>query len=265
MPEEFKAWLEAMSTLLPLNVPGSRYRRGLHARHNIFDLFKLFIKDLTSLIVGKDGDSSMDVLQMFLDARDEEGHPLTEAEVIDQLLNFIFVGHDTSTATICTMLHFMGGKSQQPAMEKMRAGVEQILPRNGASSFDALVNALYLEAFLKEVLQLGAPVPARLGEVLKDTEFSCPFKGSTTAYQFPERSTLVLDYRYGMRDDEYFARHTSSILSVTFLAERKIKQRATHICRLKVVPACALGVRSPNCRSKCLQHCWCLMSLLRRR
>lgn len=46
-----------------------------------------------------------DVMSLLLEARDEEGHQLSDHEVRDQVMTLLFAGHDTTTSTVSFMLY----------------------------------------------------------------------------------------------------------------------------------------------------------------
>ena len=42
---------------------------------------------------GRAGEASRDLLQVLLEARDEDGRPLTDAEIGDEVATFLLAGH----------------------------------------------------------------------------------------------------------------------------------------------------------------------------
>jgi cytochrome P450 len=51
------------------------------------------------------GARGLDVLSLLLDAHDEDGTHLTDAQIRDQVMTLLFAGHDTTTATIAFLFY----------------------------------------------------------------------------------------------------------------------------------------------------------------
>jgi cytochrome P450 len=123
-----------------------------------------------------------DVLSMLLQARDEEGKSMTDAELRDQLMTLLVAGHETTaTATAWAfdlLLH------ERPALERLRAEIAE------GGSDD------YLDAVVKETLRIRPVVP---GVVRKLTE---PF--SVRGYELPAGVRLAPNiYLTHRRPDVY--------------------------------------------------------------
>jgi cytochrome P450 len=51
------------------------------------------------------GERGVDILSLLLDARDEDGSGLSDAELRDQVMTLLFAGHDTSTSTVTFLFY----------------------------------------------------------------------------------------------------------------------------------------------------------------
>lgn len=107
-----------------------------------------------------------DVLSMLLEARDEEGQPMTDGEIRDELVTLLVAGHETTATMLCWTFDFVLGDAR----------VEARVRREIAAS-DAEGPLPYLEAVIKEVLRLRPVVPAvgrRLSKPVKLGRWEIP-------------------------------------------------------------------------------------------
>jgi cytochrome P450 len=85
-----------------------------------------------------------DILSMLLRARDEEGRPMSDAELRDELMTMLVAGHET-TAT--ALAWFFEQSSRRPdVVRKLRADL-------------AAGSSVYLDACIKETLRIRPVVP----------------------------------------------------------------------------------------------------------
>ena len=94
---------------------------------------------------GRSGDGEDDILSMLLDARDEEGRPLTDVELRDELMTLLLAGHETTATALSWTLERVVRHPEVLA----RLGEER---REGGEA--------YLEATIKEALRLRPVLPA---------------------------------------------------------------------------------------------------------
>jgi cytochrome P450 len=98
-----------------------------------------------------------DVLAMLLDARDEAGNPMTDAELRDELVTLLVAGHETTATMLCWAMDLLLGDERVLARVKREMDDAQ-----SAGELDpaTLVKLPYLDAVIKEVLRLRPVVPA---------------------------------------------------------------------------------------------------------
>jgi len=106
--------------------------------------------------------SKTDVLAMLMQARDEEGQPMTDRELRDELITALAAGHETTATALAwgferILLH-------PPVYQKLR---EELDAAGGVDATPEKIASLpYLDATIKEVMRLRPVVPA-VGRVLQ--------------------------------------------------------------------------------------------------
>jgi cytochrome P450 len=97
-----------------------------------------------------------DILSMLIDARDEDGQPMTDIELRDELITMLVAGHETTATSLSWTFHRI---LQHPeVVEKLKselrgvAGADTVAPTQ--------INKLeYLDATIKEAQRLTPIVP----------------------------------------------------------------------------------------------------------
>jgi cytochrome P450 len=110
-----------------------------------------------------------DILSLLVAARDEDGRPMTDDELLDEMFTLLMAGHETTATSLAWVFWHLG---RHPAVvDRLRAELERVV---GAGPLEAghLSQLEYLDAVIKESMRL-TPVatlvarklhePARIG------------------------------------------------------------------------------------------------------
>jgi cytochrome P450 len=97
----------------------------------------------------KDGAPRTDILAMLLEARDEDGRGMTDAELRDELMTLLVAGHETTATMLCWAFDFILGDA------RVRERLLDEIARG-----DDPTESPYLDATIKEVLRLRPVIPA---------------------------------------------------------------------------------------------------------
>ncbi|RUS24770.1 cytochrome P450 [Jimgerdemannia flammicorona] len=127
--------------------------------------------------------------------RNESDMPLTDQELIDQVVTFIFAGSETSSNTLCLCVGFL---SHYPRVfGKLRAEIDAVfdeIPSWADLTFDKVNSIKYLDCFVKEVLRMVPIAPATVREVDADGEV-------VAGYAVPKGTWLIVA-AYAMHHSE---------------------------------------------------------------
>jgi cytochrome P450 len=121
-----------------------------------------------------------DLLDMLLQARYEDtGGPMAEEQVIDELLVFMFAGHETTANTLSWVLYLLS--ANQGVLSKLQASIQQ------STVLDSLKNE-YLNAVINESMRLYPAAWMTDRMALQDDNFG--------EYSYP-KGTVVISFFYG--------------------------------------------------------------------
>jgi sterol 14-demethylase len=141
-----------------------------------------------------------DMLQIYMDARYEDGSPLSDHEITGMVIWFMFAGHHTSSNTSAwTLLEIARHPQYQPAL---KAEIDALWGREKELSFHALREIPLLEGFVREVLRIHPPLNAISRRVLYDWVYKdykvtagknvmvCPHVSHKLPEYFPDPETF---------------------------------------------------------------------------
>lgn len=117
------------------------------------------------------GKRGADILSLLIDARDEEGQAMSEAELRDELVTLLVAGHETTATALTWALRWV--LSTPAVEERLRSELAGASDSAGASASNSdldpeRIQALpYLDAVVRESLRL-CPIIPLVGRVLKE-------------------------------------------------------------------------------------------------
>jgi retinoid hydroxylase len=152
--------------LLRWDVPFTKFGQGMAARRRIVAYVE---QEIAARKQRGTIDRVDDALGLLLQATDEAGTKFTEVQVINQILGFLFAGHETS-ANLLTWIMFELGNNPT-WRQKLRAEQQQVI---GSASLSAqhLRQLPQLTNVIKEGERLYPPAFALVRGVVADVEYS---------------------------------------------------------------------------------------------
>lgn len=139
------AQMKGLEALLPSFVP-TPTRQKMHAGVDYINglLMELIEKRRT------EGSTEQDLLTMLMDARDEEGNPMSDTQLLDEIRTLYLAGHETTANTLSWSWLLL---SQEPQVyAKLEAEIDAVL-QGRAATFEDVQQLPYCNAVIKESLR----------------------------------------------------------------------------------------------------------------
>ncbi|XP_062596561.1 cytochrome P450 4F4-like [Saccostrea cucullata] len=101
----------------------------------------------------------LDFLDLLLQAKDEDGNKLTDAEIRNEVDTFLFEGHDTTASSISWLLHLLA--QHQNYQQRVQQELDRIWTSKSTEyvQWEDLPHFEYLTMCLKESLRASSTVP----------------------------------------------------------------------------------------------------------
>lgn len=166
--------------------PGNlRYRRGVA-------LLDRLVARVLAERRARPGDRG-DLLSMLQAARDEEGHPMSDRQLRDELITLFLAGHET-TAIALSWTFFLLSKNPK-AQERLARELEETLAGRTPAVAD-MPRLRWTEAVLREAMRLYPPAYVIGREAVADCEVA--------GYRIPARTTIYFSPWVLHRDPRWF-------------------------------------------------------------
>ncbi|XP_058724410.1 beta-amyrin 11-oxidase-like [Vicia villosa] len=156
---------------MPINLPGFAYRKGLVAREKLGKLVKPIVEERRLMI--KKGERK-DLLDVLLQAKDEDGWKPEDEDIIDILIGIVLAGHE---ATASGMMWSMVYLTQNPhTLEKAKKEQEEImktrLPTQKHLTLKDIKKMNYLSQVINEMMRLTSMNFAIFREATSDVNIN---------------------------------------------------------------------------------------------
>lgn len=141
----------------------NRDRRAVKINTVLNDVFMQIITDRR--INGSSG--RHDLLSILMETRDEDGQPMSDEFLRNNILTMFFAGHETTANTLTWAFYYL---SQHPAiLAELQREVDNVLPSGRLPTMDDLPQLPYTMMVIKEIMRIQ-PIVAMLPRgILKDT------------------------------------------------------------------------------------------------
>ena len=111
-----------------------------------------------------------DIMTLLVAARDEEGRPMSDEEIRDEMVTMLVAGHETTATSLAWTIHSLLRNPE--ALAAARAEVAHVIgegQRLPAPSPEQIAALEYLDAVIKETARLNPVVPIVVRRLDKDT------------------------------------------------------------------------------------------------
>ncbi|GCE21369.1 hypothetical protein KDK_51690 [Dictyobacter kobayashii] len=134
-----------------------------------------------------------DLLSHLLRARDDEGQPMSEQQLIDECLTLFTAGHETTAAALAWTWYLLC--THPESYQRLQQELDQTLQGRRPTYADLPGLAYCLQVF-KETMRIYPPAPGILREALHDTVID--------GYKVPRGSTIMISpYTLHRRPDTF--------------------------------------------------------------
>ena len=134
-----------------------------------------------------------DLLSMLLQAQDEDGSQMTDAQLRDEVMTLFLAGHETTALSLSWSWYLL---ATHPEVEKKwHAELKEVLG-DRLPTVEDLRNLTYTEMITKEAMRLYPPAYAVGREALEDTSFG--------GFKVPKGSQVFAFQWVTQRDERYF-------------------------------------------------------------
>ncbi len=153
-----------------------------------------------------------DIMAMLIEARDEDGRPMSDQELRDEMITMLLAGHETTATSLSWVVHRL---LQNPAvLEKVRAERQRVIG-DGPIQAEHVSELEYLDATIKETARLNPIVPAVVRYLEQPTQIGayeipadcvaapCIYLTHRRPELWPEPETFNPDRFVGKRIDPY--------------------------------------------------------------
>jgi len=136
-----------------------------------------------------------DLLSMLLQAQDDDGSQMNDAQLRDEVMTLFLAGHETTALALSWSWYLLATHPEAEA--KFHAEIDEVL-LGRAPTVDDLRKLTYTEMIAKEAMRLYPPAYAVGREALEDTEIG--------GFRVPKGSQVFAFQWVTQRDERYFER-----------------------------------------------------------
>lgn len=172
----FRRWTAGLSAV-PINLPFTTFGRALKANGKLRTEIATIVERRAAL-----PEQPPDMLGSLLRIRDEQGDPLPLPQVIDEVHNELFAGHDT---TVTVMTNLMIQLAQHPAAWGRALAELDGSRLPAALDLEQLKRLPFLNAVLNESMRAVTPVIGTFRVMLQDAAYR--------GYRIPKGWTVRLE------------------------------------------------------------------------
>ncbi|KAF9188584.1 hypothetical protein BGZ50_001237 [Haplosporangium sp. Z 11] len=109
-----------------------------------------------------------DLMQLFMDATDEHGQPLSDEMLKDELINMILAGRDTTAQALSWMFYLMHrSEASSEIISQLKEETDSVL-NGGLPTYESTKQQKYAEACFYEALRLYPSVPQNIKVCVQD-------------------------------------------------------------------------------------------------
>ncbi|MFK8185214.1 MAG: cytochrome P450 [Phormidesmis sp.] len=170
----------------------SPWGKVVHMRQQVYELLQAEINERRTNTSASNTPPGDDVLSLLLLAQDENGQPMSDDEIKDELITMLVAGHETTASVLCWALYWVHKRPEIKA--KL---IEELEDAGPDADIMTLAKLPYLSAVASESLRLYPIVPIIFPRITKN---AVTIQGRTYP---PETALAPCVYAVHHREDLY--------------------------------------------------------------
>jgi cytochrome P450 len=178
----------------PAWVPTPANRRLRRAVRQVDEVIHTIIAERRTAATPTAPTAQRDLLSLLLEARDEDGQPMSDAQVRDEAVMLFLAGHETTALTLAFALYLLAAHPESQA--RLNAELDAVLGNRNPALGD-LDRLVYTEQVVLESMRLYPPAWAIGREALTPVEIG--------GFSFPKGAEFVISPWVMHRDPRFFA------------------------------------------------------------
>lgn len=195
--DDFKLWLGGFLSVTTKQIPGTSFAKAMKARDRILDTVDVLIDKFVSENPEDSERAQITIMGRLIYGKDkDDNRVMTRDEMKDNILNLIFAGHDTTYASISTLLYHLSEN-----IDAMDALASEVSTLSDPLTADELKNAPVLNACIHESWRCDPPVTGSFRKAAKELHH----KG----YTFDAGSLFNYSILMATTDEELYKSHKS--------------------------------------------------------
>ncbi|OLF06063.1 hypothetical protein BLA60_33630 [Actinophytocola xinjiangensis] len=167
--EAFVNTVRGPYTMMRLPLPGTQWSKALRGR-------RLLEEYTASQIPAKHAGDGDDVFSALCHSRDEQGHGLSEEDLVNQIIFLMMAAHETTTSALSSMIYFLGRHPEW--QDRLR---EESLSLDEQLDLKDLDQLATCDMVMKESVRRFPPISELARRTVKDTEVHGHFIPAGTA------------------------------------------------------------------------------------
>ncbi|KAI8910484.1 cytochrome P450 [Gorgonomyces haynaldii] len=161
----FGVWMSGLfSPVLPVGPFASAKRAGDQMKQKLHVILKQQREKYE-----KSGRDPKHETFLILASQGHNGEKMTDEQLVDLAFLMLFAGHDTSSSTLVSLLHYL--TLHPDLLERARKEQFDLFKEDRPITNEDLTKMPFLDALVKETLRSRPPVGAVMKRILNDTEF----------------------------------------------------------------------------------------------
>ncbi|XP_024362776.1 cytochrome P450 716B1 [Physcomitrium patens] len=183
---------------VPINLPGTAYRKGILGRESQLRVIDMSLKQRRQEMKEGRVPPQQDLMSVLLNTLNEDGTPMSDDQIKDNMLLFVFAGHDTSSSALAGLLKYLSLNPE--CLKKVLEEQMEIRKEKGGEdiplSWDDTRKMKYTWRTIQETLRLQPSVQAAFRTVIEEFEYD--------GYTIPKGWTIFWSVGRSHRNPKFF-------------------------------------------------------------